>query len=225
MTTPITVSNRVSISASDNKEYTRAQNSKIGDQEIKQYITNEHTNIFNVIRAKDGDETTLSRSDLELISKDSATLNAFGYTVEHNGDVYVLKSANGKTLTFDFETLAEKAKRHWDAFKTERAEKQEAKKLEKAAKKAEKFNKKYNGQATVEVVGNKYKLTVNEGAKLTVSNIMDLVSNMDKFIDDNGENFLGTGIESVHTGRDSVANDSEALNTVLRPGVYSINME
>ena len=38
MTTPITVSNRVSISASDNKEYTRAQNSKIGDQEIKQYI-------------------------------------------------------------------------------------------------------------------------------------------------------------------------------------------
>lgn len=229
----ITVNNRVTITSPNNEEYTRAKHSKIGDEDINKYVTEEHSNIFNVIRAKDGDETTLSRKDLELMAKDKATLNAFGYTVEHKGDVYSLKSANGKVLTFDFETLTEKAARHWnekvvepwDKFKAERAEKKEAKKLENAKKKAEKFNKKYNGHAEVEIVGKKYKLTVNEGSNLHVIDITDLNSKADKFIDGNEDNFLGTGIESVHTGKDSYANDSAALNTKLNAGTYYIEIE
>ena len=233
MTSPITVSNRVTITSSNNEEYTRVKNSKISEKDFNKYITEEHSNIFNVIRAKDGDETTLSRKDLELMAKDKATLNAFGYTVEHSSDVYMLKSANGNVLTFDFETLTEKATRHWNEkvarpwneFKAERAEKKEAKKLEKAKKEAEKFNKKYNGQATLEVVDKRYKLTVNEGSKLRVTDITRLNNKADKFIDDNADNFIGTGIGSVHTGRDSVANDIEALNTLLQPGTYYIDIE
>lgn len=132
------VANYVTIKNNSN-EVALDKNTEMNFEGTGRIITKKHVPIFQVLRAKDGDNTTFSRKDLRKAYKDEAILESFGYKLEKTDrNNYTLTSNEGEEISFKFESLKEKISRKWTEFKEERAEIRAAKKAEKAAKKEKK---------------------------------------------------------------------------------------
>lgn len=172
-----TVKKYVTISQG-NEQWNFANGRKLNDNDKS--IKN-HNNIFNVIRALDGNETDLTENDFEKLEKNQALIKSFGYTLNVEGKKYTLTSKDGNSISFKFEKLLEAFDRKLGEYSDKRAKEKSEEKIRNAEENLIKFQKEF---------GNKYDISFDKDDKTYQVTVNDDYTSVTKLAADLGLNEL-----------------------------------